>query len=384
MNDRALPPAIATLCLAMLILPFGSSGTDTRQAPLAEPTTALAYFRRADDLTNIRMPESAPFRLRARFHAYPGYDFTKAGQSPIVTGDGTYEETWLAPNQWRREITLGSYHAVEVRAGGVRKFQASSDYEPSRVIMFLRGLLDPMPRYLLEPEIEERHLHWKVEHLTAGSLSYVHIGFTDYARVSSVSIPCPRSYDFVLKGMLFRASDYNGLVTTWQDPIAFNGTLVPRHFAVQGDGLEGQMLSADVSIQPALPGDSVPQIPGGDADPGMTLRAFDELDLGRPEPIHVQIPEGWASFDHSGEPPPEVQVYTVGVVDRTGVPREVELSGVRRFGQPVPKAQLPALGMASRNLVEAFRRDRYHPALLDGKPCEIVLRWSFWTSPVVE
>ena len=384
MKHRALPPAIAALCLAVLILPSGSSGSDTRQAPPAEPKTALDYFRRADDLTNIRMPGSAPFRLRATFHAYPGYDFTKAGESPIVTGDGVYEETWLAPNQWRREVTLGSYHAVEVRAGGVRKFQASSDYEPSRVIMFLRGLLDPMPRYLLEPAIEERHLHWKVEHLTAGSLPYVHISFTDYDRGALASIPCPRSYDFLPKGMLVRGSDYNGLVTTWQDPIAFSGRLVPRHFAVQGDGLDGQMLSADVSIQPAGPGDSVSQILGEAADSGMTLRAFDELDLGRPDPIHIQVPEGWSSVDHSGDLPLDVDVYTVGVIDRTGVPREVELSGVRRFGQPVPKTQLPALGMASRHIVEAFRRNRYHPMLLDGKPCEVVLYFGLWTTPVVE
>ena len=54
MKHRALPPAIATLCLGVLLLPSGSSGSDTRQAPLAEPKTALDWFRRANDLTNIR------------------------------------------------------------------------------------------------------------------------------------------------------------------------------------------------------------------------------------------------------------------------------------------------------------------------------------------
>ena len=119
------------------------------------------WFRRADDLTNIRLPGSVPFHMKVTFHAFPGIDFTKPGKSTIVTGDGIYEETWVSPEKWRREVTLGTYHAVEVRADGVRKFQATSDYEPSRVLMLLRALLYPMPRFLLEPEIQEEHIHWK-------------------------------------------------------------------------------------------------------------------------------------------------------------------------------------------------------------------------------
>ena len=253
--------------------------------------------------------------------------------------------------------------------------------------MFLRGLLDPMPRYLLEPEIEERHLHWKVEHLTAGSLGYVHISFTDYDRGPLASIPCPRSLPTFCPKVCSSAPATTTACVSPPCRILSPSPATapaPRHFTVQGDGLDGQMLSADVSIQPAGPGDSVSQILGEVADPGMTLRAFDELDLGRPDPIYIQVPEGWNSFDHSGEPPPEVHVYSIGVIDRTGVAREVELSGVRRFGQIIPKAQLPALGMVSQHLVEAFRKDRYHPALVDGKPCEVVLQWGFWTTPVVE
>ncbi len=81
-----------------------------------------------------------------------------------------YEEVWLSPQRWRREITFGSYHAVEVRADGVRKMQSSSDYEPSRVLMLLSAVLAPIPRSILEPELDEAKMHWKVEHLTAGKL----------------------------------------------------------------------------------------------------------------------------------------------------------------------------------------------------------------------
>ena len=109
-----------------------SDGTEQVSQP--ERTSVdrpIEWFRRANDATNIRLPGSTPFRMKVTFHAFPGIDFSKPGQSPIQSGDGVYEEVWLSPEKWRREITFGDYHAVEVRADGVRKMQSSSDYEPS-------------------------------------------------------------------------------------------------------------------------------------------------------------------------------------------------------------------------------------------------------------
>ena len=44
-------------------------------------------------------------------------------KSDFITGEGAYEETWLGVHQWRREVTLGEYHAVEVEGNGLRKMQ---------------------------------------------------------------------------------------------------------------------------------------------------------------------------------------------------------------------------------------------------------------------
>src|ERR1700742_3735758 len=108
-------------------------GTTFSRAPSARPAEvtpgdATHWFVRAEDLTNLRLPGAPPFHLKATFRAGPGLDFAKRGESTMITGDGTYEETWVAPNTWRREVTLGSYHAVEVQGDGVRRMQASSDY----------------------------------------------------------------------------------------------------------------------------------------------------------------------------------------------------------------------------------------------------------------
>ncbi len=46
----------------------------------ATRVTTAGSASRADDLTNIRMPGSAPFHMKVAFHAYPGIDFCQARQ----------------------------------------------------------------------------------------------------------------------------------------------------------------------------------------------------------------------------------------------------------------------------------------------------------------
>jgi hypothetical protein len=47
---------------------------------------------------NLRMPGCTPFHMRVTFHALPGIELLGPKErSSILTGDGIYEETWLAP-----------------------------------------------------------------------------------------------------------------------------------------------------------------------------------------------------------------------------------------------------------------------------------------------
>jgi hypothetical protein len=107
----------------------------------------MSWFERASDRMNLRLPNSVPFHLRVRFHAYPGLELLPPDQAEILTGEGLYEETWLSTYQWRREVTLGDYHAVETQSVDIRKMTATSDYVPSRVIMLMDALLNPISRY---------------------------------------------------------------------------------------------------------------------------------------------------------------------------------------------------------------------------------------------
>ncbi|HUA15243.1 MAG TPA: hypothetical protein VMG31_08085 [Verrucomicrobiae bacterium] len=95
--------------------------------------SATQWFQRASNQMDLRAYGSHPFHMKVVFHGFPGVVLSKKDSDQIISGDGTYEETWMAPAQWKREVTFGGYHAIEVESAAGRKMQATPDYEPSRV-----------------------------------------------------------------------------------------------------------------------------------------------------------------------------------------------------------------------------------------------------------
>lgn len=224
----------AAFVVLSVALPIGNQTTD------GDPKDATGWFIRARDLFNLRAPDAAPFHMRVQFHAYPGIEVQK--KTEIVAGDGTYDEVWMSPRQWRREVTLNGYHAVEVQSERQRRMQATSDYEPSRVLMLMEALLDPVPRNLIEPDLNDIPLGWKLEHRTAGTLAFVSIS-------RHWTIPS-NTFGFgylMLPGGMLVQSDQAGLATGWQDEVNFAGKAAPRRITVRaGDRV---LLSADVTVQ---------------------------------------------------------------------------------------------------------------------------------------
>ena len=292
--------ALTTSALAMVLAFFA-------HLPEEEPKDAKGWFLRAHDAFALREQGAAPFHLHASFRAYPGMEVQA---KEIVTGEGTYDEVWLAPHRWRREVSLASYHAVEVQSGSDRWMQASSDYEPSRVLMLMEALLDPVPRNLVDPELNEIPLGWKVEHRAAGDLAFVRIG-----RTWTTSLrPFVFAYLLLPNGMLVQ-SDQAGLVTGWQDEVNFHGRAVPQRITV-GAG-QRPLLTVDVAI--ADDGDvseSMFVLPGPVAEPGMTLRPVQRFETHGPELL-----EGEYSYV-GGSAPPFVMRQ---IIDRHGTGRELEV-----------------------------------------------------------
>jgi len=310
-----------------------------------DPRTPIEWFQRASDQMNLRTPESAPFHMKVAFHALPGEEMLGPKDKPqIQTGDGTYEETWLAPHHWRREVTFGEYRAVEVESDKGRKIQASSDYEPSRVLMLLSALLFPIPRGLLAVESNSHGATgWSIAHLKSGDLSMVRISDSD---TPEGGLTLCSAYYFAPKGLLVAEND-RGLSTTWEKDEVFAGKIVPPHITVKAS--DRDLLTAEVKVEAVDQTDlSAFDLPGKSADPGTTLRPLQGL-TGLPRSLND--PPRWEGDRNAA-------FSFWGVLDRNGRYQELELiftSDARSIKQ----------------FMGDYRKLRFRPAEIDGSRCEL-------------
>jgi hypothetical protein len=296
---------------------------------------------------DIRTPGAAPFHLRATFHAYPGEELLSPGQKPkIMTGDGVYDEVWMEPHRWRREVTFGSYHAVEVFANGVRKFQATDDYEPSRVHTLLEELIDPLSRRLFSEEYRPKHDDRILSKIAIGGIDLVRISYMD-TNVGGVAFK-GASYYFQLSGVYFMRSG-GGMSLQIAKYAVFEGKLVPGSLELNAG--TRKLLTASVLIEkaPAVT-DADFDLPVERADAGMALNP--RCDRG---------PQGdlpGISWTTQGGGPPANGLFFLWMVDRRGYVREPELIA----GAFLDNA---------RELIGMYRKAKFQkPAEIDGSPCE--------------
>lgn len=292
--------------------------------------------------------------MKIIFHADPGQQFLGFGEkSRMIVGDGTYEETWLAPHHWRREVTLGGYHATEVESREGRKMQSSSDYEPSRVLMLLNAVLDPIPRNFQSREfLHEGASGWHVDHLTDHDFSMIRISQGHGNGTGQAN----DSFYLTPHGTLL-VRDEIGLTTRWEDDNLFAGKVVPKHIAISAG--DRALLRADIEIEPA--GDSVNeaefQLPDQPADPGMTLRPLQTFEC----KSEVDFAPIWMSFMNAGV----AHAFSFwSVLDRHGRFQEVEVILQPKTGD----IQSPLLQL---------QQTRSRPPRIDRAPCEVALGWGF-------
>ena len=352
--------------LSLLVLVASGQTLCAQALQRAEPKDPVEWFTRAADRLDIRNAGAAAFHLHATFHAYPGIDFSPPGQSTMITGNGTYEEWWVSPEKWRREVTLGSYHAVEVTDAGVRKFQASADYEPSRVLMLLRALQEPIAAHILHPDPEQKHAKWKAKHMDDNVLHRILVSN------SADKDGWGPGYQFLPDGTLVRLEDGgSGLVTTWRNQTEFAGKQVPQHIAIGGEGLGREMLSADVQIEALGKVDDAQfQLPGPAADGSATLRPIERSETKDLKITHYESPIAGTTYL---ELPPGVRIVVMAVVDRDGKVREAEVSGLQDSGMPLNREQLASTEGEAQLFLHTVEKNHYHPAEIEGHPCELAM-----------
>ncbi len=345
---------IPQFLLATLFIGSWAQISAATQSISAEPETSIGWFERARDQMNLRMPSSAPFHMKVKFRAFPGMELLGAKEKPeIITGDGVYEETWLAPHKWRREVTLADYHALEVESELGRKMRPSSDYEPSRVLMLLNALLYPIPRNFASREFRHQGASgWQIDHVSNGSLSLIRIS----RGVGDERGDLTDAFYFQPHGLLALRND-EGFITSWEQFILFAGKAVPKHLSIKAG--ERDLLTADVIVEAAgqvASGEF--DMPGGTAEPGMTMRPFLDVEVRRPD---LTFSHGWTK---DGRSSPSRAFSLREVLDRHGRYREVEL--------------ILVLNPEDAHIIMTFmREERHHPAEIDGSPCQLAVSWAF-------
>jgi hypothetical protein len=320
-----------------------------------EPKHSQDWFLRASERMNLRQPGSQPFHLQVKFHANAGEEFLAPGEkSQFITGDGSYDEIWLAPDTWRREVTFADYHAVEVQANGIRKMQASSDYEPSRVLMLLRHLMAPIPSNLAEKGSNMAQ-NWQIDHVTAGTTQLVRLS---KVMMADSRITLKDSWYFLPTGELTMSNDI-GMTTIWSGVTTFAGKTVPLKMTLKAGDRE--LLTAIIAIDSAGQIDKAAwDLPGSAAEPGMTLHIINTADVHRNDSIENTK----SIFGYYASLQPSSTLVATGVVDRTGAYREVE-------------ALLASDPSATSKLFARLRASRTKPATLNKSPCQYSPSWRF-------
>jgi len=286
-------------------------------------------------------------------------ELLSANDAQILTGDGAYDEQWASPSRWRREVTLGSYRAIEVESGGIRKMQATSDYIPSRIVMLMESLLNPISRYDMSPELSG-HTHWKKTVLKSRKLALIRFaapaGHTNLMDIET-------SYLFDPAGVLVQSNE-SDIVTTWDDDILFHGKVFSRHMRVQADGSR-DLLTAALSIEPlGNVSDSAFNLPGPPADAGTTLRPIGSW------MIHDLKETVYPPVVNDFETLPDLLIRIN--ITREGYRRDVEIISMVARGAG---SQLP--GAAA--MLASARQARYHPGTIDGSRCQVA--WEQFATP---
>jgi TonB family protein len=79
-----------------------------------ENAQASAYLEQAAAGMLQRTAGNPPFHLTATFTLVKP---EVLANGTTLVGDGTYDETWVDPNTWRKEVTVGGYHLILIHKG---------------------------------------------------------------------------------------------------------------------------------------------------------------------------------------------------------------------------------------------------------------------------
>jgi TonB family protein len=239
----------------------------------------LAHIKKSHELSDPRTEGSPAFHLHANFEIAPNQN-------------GTYDETWLSPVKWRREIQSGSITLLTTQNGNeaYRKI-TGADSSPKEIDYLIDLMYGHFPR--TDGSFQEGD--WGQSAVQLGGMDMVRVA---RGQVDAQNRPITgQAYWFDSAGFL-RADFVQPKVTVYSNFAAWNRKQIPRRAEVAENGTQRMLVEID-KIEPAgdvsdslLVLDGVkPEILGATAG----LNGDESPNLVHPKPIHTVSPEHPAS-----------------------------------------------------------------------------------------
>ncbi len=148
----------------------------------------------------VREKDALPFELKGHF---------VATGTPESTGQGTYDEIWLSPEKWRKEINFGAFHLVLVHKENITYQLTPDDYEPAAVIDLQNEVLPTIS--FTTQKLNGKDLEMGTTKL--GKIETVRIGYGEH-KGNKINLPDNAAYFLASDGNLFlRTRDFT--VTTY-------------------------------------------------------------------------------------------------------------------------------------------------------------------------
>ena len=194
----------------------------------AEPF--LSHIKKSRELSDPRTEGSSPFHLHATFQMAPNQS-------------GTYDETWLSPAKWRREIQLGSVTLLATQNGNEAYHKSKGTDSTSKE---LDNLIDLMYGHF--PRLDSfQEGDWGQSAVNLGGMNMVRVA---RGQVDAENRPITgQAYWFDFAGYL-RADFVQPRVTVYSSFVAWNRKQIPRRAEVSENGTRRVLIDID-KIEPA-------------------------------------------------------------------------------------------------------------------------------------
>jgi TonB family protein len=114
--------------------------------------------------------------------------------TPENTGTGTYEEIWVSPEKWRKEITFGNYHRILVRKGD-KTYRLTAAAPPPGVNYKIEEYL--LPDVCPCPGMDDVAKKVELQRIKLGNTEVIRIGA---GKISGGKIPLPDNAQYFSAG----------------------------------------------------------------------------------------------------------------------------------------------------------------------------------------